>query len=273
MFTYYWQSRPQSTHNTHYPTVKKFINIILQALFVLGTLATTCVAEDETKTPVTPLAEFASAKPMWPMLELAVKLASLPQAKTKLQRICQQPPAIGGFETVFEIEGMHYTCWLYKDGTTHRTEFRVYYHPVGSDNSKIIMDYGADGYLNSTADTSDTNAPYMLHFEKDYNFERARHPNLTHVQNAKTDKEKRIAYDFWRDEYNKVTSDIRAFVYTAEYRRMKPEEGAKTSFIYSPTDRPLVALRQDPSGLFMVELNYDSLYNVIARRQRVLVKE
>ncbi len=245
---------------------------LLASVFSFSAFAEDKVMKPTTINPAVSLNEFATAKPPWPMLVLATKLASLPASKVKLQDVCKKSPAVGGFETVFEIGDMHYTCWLYRDADTQENMFRVYYHKIGESNRvSMIIDNNVDGHFNNTMPPDDKTSYYLQSYA---DHKENTHPTWKHVvvQGAvDTPEERKKAYDFWTDEYRKVISDIRAFVYTTAYTKLK--EGQMITNIYDPLNRLIAQVATNRTGCYLEEWSFNPLGQLVHHRTRILVKE
>ncbi len=210
-----------------------------------------------------------------PTFEAVVELAALPSSKVILQKVCDRPPAVGGFETVFEQNGMHYTCWLWQDAETKQNRFRVYYYPVGKRSEiRILDDSNVDGVINDAFKKDDNTVGEILQTQSSTTV----HPSLSEVIHLPkgvedTEQARLDVLRHWADQYFHVISDIRACVYLAQYKKLGTEDPSLQTNIYDELNRPVCTLYHGQNGLLMQEWAYDAAGNRTNSRSRILKEE
>lgn len=253
---------------------------LLYTLVALLCAFSTGIAADEKptviKTPDFSLEEFRQDKPQWERLDLAIRLASLPAEDVTLQGKYQYPEGEKGFETVFREGNMEYTCRLSKTGTTAQNRLQIFFNEIGRpDQKKVISDLDVDGHLN---DAKSLEAPgEFAIFQSRQRYLEERHPSIQDVVVPKgkpdTEQVRREALAKWNEEYRKVTSAIRQFVFKSEHKHAKRPEGGETRYIRDAMGQAVVILYSDSQGkLFMDERTYDALGRITHRNRIVLAE-
>jgi len=250
------------------------VKTLLNTIALLGLLLLSVTFADEL-TPTVSLETFRGEAKNHPTFEAVVELASLPATKVLLQHTCDRPPAVGGFETVFEQGGMHYTCWLWKDAETKQNRFRVYYYPAGKRSElRILDDTNVDGVINVAFKKDDETVGDVLQLQPST----TTHPTpseVVHLPKDVVDTEK-ARFDVlrhWADQHFNVISNIRAQVYLANYKKLKPGDPSSQKNVYDELGRLVCTLHHGPNGLFMEEWAYDAAGNRTHSRMRILKEE
>lgn len=268
----------------------KIVVIALLALFFLPKQLKSQITSPVTEGSVE---EFLQSRPMYNMLSLAIKLASLPPEKVKHQKKLESKEGDVGFETEFESAGTRYTCRLYKSHNSGQNRFRVSYGPVGQPDVGAVTDFNVDGFMNQGVSIGKPNKYAVLQSTKE---EKKWYPDIKDVQVPKgeldTDVARNESLKYWEAEYQDAISEIRALVFTAQF--VKPigiaesrveykRDGAgrpieilsgseRIQVIYDPVGQAVVTLTSNRAGrLEMEEKWFDAARRLIKRRTRVLI--